>query len=96
MTTGSETRIEPAAKYPQSEENCPTIICKPTGSVYRPSLFMKVAARINSFQPVINENSAVTATAGFDNGRIILQNIICREAPSMSAASSSSMGIVSK
>ena len=57
---------------------------------------MNVAARMNSFQPVMNEKSAVTATAGLASGRTIRKKIVAGEAPSMRAASSSSRGIVSK
>ncbi len=51
---------------------------------------------MNSFQPVMNEKSAVTATAGLASGRTIRQKIVAGEAPSMRAASSRSRGIVSK
>ncbi len=60
------------------------------------SLSISVAARMNSFQPVMNEKSAVTATAGLASGRTIRQKIVAGEAPSMRAASSRSRGIVSK
>jgi len=34
---------------------------------------------MNSFHPVMNENNAVTATAGFASGRMILKKIVRRE-----------------
>ena len=88
--------IEPAAKYPHCCEKPPTKKRSPTGAVYIASLSMKVSARTNSFHAVMNENSAVTATAGFASGRTIRRKIVAGEAPSISADSSSSFGIVSK
>ena len=64
--------------------------------MYMASLSIKVAARMNSFHPVMNEKRAVTATAGLARGRTIRQKIVAEEAPSMRAASSRSRGIVSK
>ena len=60
------------------------------------SRFMNVAARMNSFHAVMNENSAVTATAGLASGRTMRKKIVACEAPSISADSSSSLGMVSK
>ena len=57
---------------------------------------MKVAARMNSFHAVRNENSAVTASAGRASGSATRQNASQRVPPSSSAASSSSRGSVSK
>ncbi len=57
---------------------------------------MNTAAKMNSFQAVMKEKSAVTATAGNERGNMIFQKTIAVEAPSMSAASSSSLGMVSK
>jgi hypothetical protein len=57
---------------------------------------MKVAARMNSFHPVMNENRAVTATAGRARGKTMRRNTWAALAPSMRADSSSSLGIVSK
>ena len=74
----------------------PTKNRSPTGAVYIASLSMKVAARMNSFHAVMNENSAVTATAGLASGRTMRKKIWPGDAPSISAASSSSRGIVSK
>ena len=53
--------IDPAAKYPHCEVNPPTKNFSPTGAVYFASSSRKVAARMNSFHPVMNENNAVTA-----------------------------------
>jgi hypothetical protein len=57
---------------------------------------MKVAAWMNSFQLVMKEKSAVTATAGLASGRMMRKKITACEAPSISADSSSSLGMVSK
>ena len=67
-----------------------------TGRVVAVSSFMKVAARMNSFQAVMKENSPVTALAGLASGRMMVQKMRMRLAPSMMADSSSSLGIVSK
>ena len=60
------------------------------------SLSMKVAARMNSFHAVMKENNAVIATAGFASGSTMRQKIFPADAPSMTAASSNSLGMVSK
>ncbi len=64
--------------------------------MYIDSLVLKVSASRNSFHAARKEKRAVTATAGRDSGRTIFQNTCVCEHPSISAASSSSRGTVSK
>jgi len=51
---------------------------------------------MNSFQAVMKEKSAVMAIAGFASGTTTVQKMRAAPAPSMTAASSSSLGMVSK
>ena len=51
---------------------------------------------MNSFHAVMNENRAVTTRAGRAKGKMMRVKVIQRDAPSISAASSSSTGMVSK
>ena len=78
---------------------CPVdeiIDARPTGNVYMSFEVLKVNASKNSFHAARNENNAVTAIAGSDNGRIIFANISNLLHPSINAASSNSRGTVSK
>ncbi|MDX1372311.1 MAG: hypothetical protein R3321_07565 [Nitrososphaeraceae archaeon] len=52
--------------------------------------------RRNSFHENLNANTDAIANPGVDKGRIILLKIPNLEHPSTNAASSSSLGIVSK
>ena len=56
----------------------------------------KVRARRYSFQAARNENRQVTATAGRERGNMMRVNIWIWLQPSTLAASSSSLGMVSK
>ena len=60
--------------------------------VYLLSSFMKVSAKINSFQAVMNEKMLVATSPGATSGKQDRQKIRDRLAPSMDAASSSSFG----
>ena len=51
---------------------------------------------MNSFLAVMKEKSAVTASAGRASGRTTRRNVWPGDAPSSSAASSRSLGMVSK
>lgn len=52
--------------------------------------------RINSFQENLNDRTAAMAKPGIDNGMVIRFNTPNLEHPSIKAASSSSLGMVSK
>ena len=67
-----------------------------TGSVNEVGSSISVKANTNSFHAVMNENSAVTDTAGIESGKMMRQKIVNWLAPSMMALSSSSFGMVSK
>ena len=56
---------------------------------------LKTNAKRNSFHAAKNENKAVTAIAGNERGRMILQKVEKVVHPSKAAASSNSRGIVS-
>ena len=56
----------------------------------------KTIGRINSFHENLNARTAAIANPGIDKGIVILLNTPKLEHPSINAASSSSLGIVSK
>ena len=90
------TNMLAAAKSPHDWLVEDIMEARPTGSVYMSFEELKVKASKNSFQAARKENNAVTATAGRDRGRIIFTNISNLLQPSNSAASSNSIGTVSK
>src|SRR5215217_3805927 len=94
--TGAETINAQAANLPHSTLYSPTYRWRATGRVKRVGSLINVAARTNSFHAVMKENSAVTASAGRASGNTTLMNTWKGEAPSITAASSSSRGSVSK
>src|SRR3989337_693142 len=96
ITTGMETMRLRAAYSFQKMFGGWTRLEIPTGSVKLRSWDMNVNARSHSFHAERNENRAVTASAGSDSGRMTRRNADPREHPSTLAASSRSLGIVSK
>ena len=95
-TTGKLTSKLAAAKSPH---DCPVeeiIEARPTGSVYMSFDVLNVNASKNSFHAARNENRAVTAIAGSESGKMILAKISNLLHPSSMAASSNSLGTVSK
>ena len=91
--------VTPAWSIPQSVP--PRLVsvraaARITGSVNADSRLIITIAPRNSFQDVMNANSATVTSAGMSDGRNTRNRIWNGPPPSMTAASSSSRGIASK
>src|SRR6218665_250311 len=73
--------------------SAPTYRARRSGAVSRAGSWMMTRAKKNSFQAEMNENMIVATTPGARSGKIIRHRTTARDAPSVSAASSSSLGM---
>ena len=97
MITGTMIITEPAAKTPRLLERSPSSIpYRPTAKVLVSLLVRKIEPSRNSESTPTRANRMVVARIGVRVGSRILVNTCQWEQPSMMAASSSSLGTVSK
>lgn len=93
---GRDDRVSPANKVLQSAECSPNNDNIPIGMVFLASSVMKMSGKKKSFQAPIKFTIITVPKTGRINGKMMLQRILRSVAPSIRAASSSSLGSVLK
>ena len=88
--------VMPAVRYPHSILFIEINWYNATWNTAESGLFVKTIGSTNSFQENLKERTAAIAKPGIDKGMIIRFNTPNLEQPSIKAASSSSLGMVSK
>jgi len=96
MTRGILVTMPPAVSHPQLTSYFPTNIFNPTGSVLIEGVVVKIRAYRYSFHEEIKIYTAVAAIPGNIRGITILRSACTLVQPSISAASSKSLGTVSR
>ena len=89
---GRAAIVRPAKTTGQSVSSRLCMETRPTGRVLSASSLMNTSAKTNSFQAKSAWSSAADTRMGRHIGRVMRQKVWAREAPSIVAASSTSLG----
>src|SRR5262244_3004157 len=96
MTTGTVASVPIAMISPQRTSNEVMNSAIPIGIVFMSLLVISTLANRNSFQESTNTNTATEKMPGNESGKMMDRKVRKKDAPSTQAASSISIGTVSK
>src|SRR5690606_36683545 len=96
MMTGTIATIETPKTYCHAESYCPMNFVRATDSGWLPAVDRMTRDAANSFQAATNVKMIAVTMPGHTSGRLMRNRTVQRPAPSICAASSTSLGTLAK